>query len=60
VVAADPGLVKKTADEYGMVSWTWGVSRSVPVGKWPVTVTCAIGKHSGVVIGDLEVVNSIK
>lgn len=55
VPSVDSGLSKKTADEFGTVSWTWTVESSVPVGKWPVTVTCTYGKKSGVVIGDLVV-----
>lgn len=55
VASRDSGLVAKTADDFGMVSWTWTVEESVPVGKWPVTVTCSYGKKSGVVIGDLVV-----
>lgn len=55
VASVDSGLSKKTADDFGTVSWTWTVEESVPVGKWPVTVTCSYGKKSGVVIGDLVV-----
>ena len=47
--AADSGLTPKQADEYGMVSWTWLVEKSVPVGSWPVTVTCTYNNHSAVV-----------
>lgn len=55
VASVDSGLSKKTADDFGTVTWTWTVEESVPIGKWPVTVTCAYGKKSGVVIGDLVV-----
>ncbi len=55
VVAVDSGLVPKTADEFGTVLWTWTVPATAPVGKWPVTVTCANLKNSAVVIGDLVV-----
>jgi hypothetical protein len=51
----DSGLVPKKADEYGMVSWTWTVDESVPLGTWPADVTCAYGKKSGMVRADLEV-----
>lgn len=37
----DGGLIPKTADEYGSVSWTWSVEADRPVGSWPVEVTCA-------------------
>lgn len=56
VASKDSGLTTKTADEYGLVSWSWTVDTNAPIGKWPVIVTCTsqIGK-SGVVKGDLEV-----
>lgn len=54
IASKDSGLVDKKADEYGMVDWTWTVEESVPVGKWPVTVTCSLDeKRSAVVVGDL-------
>lgn len=55
VPSKDSGLVPKTTDEYGMVTWTWTVEPTVPYGKWPVTVTCANAKNSGKVVGDLLV-----
>lgn len=51
----DPGLTNKVADDYGTVGWTWTVSRSVPNGTWPVTVTCSYHGKSAVVQGNLEV-----
>ncbi len=51
----DSGLVPKTADEWGYVSWTWTVDRSAPAGTWPVTVTCVYHGRSGVLIGNLQV-----
>jgi hypothetical protein len=58
VASQDSGLVAKTADEYGMVSWAWTVEESVPLGEWPVEVTCANAKNSAVVKGDLIVANA--
>jgi hypothetical protein len=58
VLSKDSGLVDKTADDYGTVSWTWNVEPSVPLGKWPVTVTCANDTKYGLVIGDLVVAAS--
>ena len=55
VPSKDSGLIPKTTDDYGIVSWSWTVESTVPVGKWPVTVTCSKGKKSGMVIGDLVV-----
>lgn len=48
-------LKSKTADEFGLVSWDWPVSSSVPAGKWTLTVTCTYNKKSAVVIGDILV-----
>ncbi len=58
VASKDSGLVPKTADEYGMVTWAWTVGPSVPLGKWPVKASCANAKNSGVVDQDLVVTNS--
>jgi len=55
VPSKDAGLSPKTADEYGLASWSWTVESTVPVGKWPVTVTCEWNKKIAVVIGDLIV-----
>lgn len=51
----DSGLMPKIADEYGMVSWTWTVDASAPLGNWPVKVTCANDKKSADVQADLTV-----
>lgn len=56
--STDSGLVPKKADEYGVASWGWTVETSRPVGKWPVTVTCANAKNSGVLTLDMNVVAS--
>jgi hypothetical protein len=59
VASQDSGLGPKTADEYGIVSWTWTVEKTAPLGKWPVTVTCEYNTRSAVVVGDLEVVAKV-
>lgn len=59
VASKDSGLTSKVADEYGMVSWAWTVETSVPLGKWPVKVTCTHNKNSAVVQGDLQVAKQI-
>lgn len=56
VLSKNPALKPQRADIYGIVSWSWTVESSAPAGKWPVKVTCANQKYSGMVIGDLEVV----
>lgn len=58
--SADSGLTSKTADEYGMVSWSWTVESSVPIGKWPAKVTCLHNERTGVVIGYLVVSNTVE
>ena len=55
VPGTDSGLVNKTADEYGMVTWTWSVNKSVPIGEWPVKVTCTYNGRAAVVQGTLQV-----
>ena len=56
VVSKDSGLMPKTADAYGSVTWTWTVDKSAAVGKWPVKVTCTRNKKIGYVEGYLEVI----
>jgi hypothetical protein len=58
--STDSGLYNKTSDDFGMVSWTWTVEDSVPLGKWPVKITCTRNDKSAVVIGDLKVVSQIE
>jgi hypothetical protein len=55
VESKDSGLAPKKADDFGIVSWTWTVEETVPVGKWPVDVTCALNGQSAMVRGDLVV-----
>ena len=55
IASKDSGLSAKTADEFGMVNWAWTVEPSVPLGKWPATVTCSLNKLSAVVQGDLVI-----
>lgn len=53
--STDSGLSAKTSDEYGTVTWSWTVENTVPIGKWPVKITCTREKLSAVVIGDLVI-----
>ncbi len=53
--SADKGLVPKTADEYGTVSWSWKVEENRLPGTWPATVTCANATNSGVYVGKFVV-----
>jgi len=34
------GLIPKTSDAAGNVSWTWKVGANTTPGTWPITVTC--------------------
>ena len=51
----DSGLSKKTADEFGMLSWAWTVKPTDPVGKWPINITCKNKKYSAVVVSEVLV-----
>jgi hypothetical protein len=55
VASTDSGLIPKAADEFGIIGWSWTVEESVPLGTWPVTVTCTYNKKSAMVRGDLVV-----
>ncbi|HUC96446.1 MAG TPA: hypothetical protein VMR16_02145 [Candidatus Saccharimonadales bacterium] len=55
VPSKDSGLTPKTADEYGTATWSWTVGSTVPVGTWPVTISCVWNKKSAIVIGNLVV-----
>ena len=55
VASHDSGLETKTADAYGVVSWTWTVGSGVPAGTWPIKITCVKGAQSAVVDGSLQV-----
>jgi hypothetical protein len=49
------GLVEKTADASGDVSWTWTVGQTTKTGKWPITVTCFKADRQGVLRTTFEV-----
>lgn len=59
VKAKDSGLTPIKADEFGVVTWSWTVDPTAPVGKWPVDFRCADATKSGVVGGTLEVVKQL-
>lgn len=58
--STDSGLIAKKANDFGVVTWAWTVEPAVPIGKWPVKVTCELDKKMAVVIGDLVVAKSIQ
>lgn len=53
--STDSGLVPKTADEYGVVSWSWSVETNRPAGTYPLEITCARDGKSGYRRADLVV-----
>lgn len=55
VPSTDSGLKPLVADDFGLASWTWTVEPTVPLGTWPVDVTCALKEQSAMVRGNLEV-----
>ncbi len=42
------GLVPKTADTRGTVTWTWRVGTRTTPGTWPIVVKCSAGGKPGV------------
>jgi hypothetical protein len=49
------GLVEKTADAAGDVSWTWTVGQTTKTGSWPITVTCFKENREGTLETSFEV-----
>lgn len=54
-VVSDSGLIPKTADEFGVVSWTWTMPGDAQPGNWPVKITCGYKQQSAVVEATLLV-----
>jgi hypothetical protein len=59
VPSTDSGLSEKVADDFGVVSWTWTVEPTAPLGSWPVHVICANEKKSGEVKTNLSLVKEL-
>ena len=55
LVAHDPGLTPKTADDFGSVNWNWTISPSAPVGQGSVKIICKFYKKSAMVEGSFQV-----
>lgn len=49
------GLVPKTADRQGLVSWTWRVGTRTTPGTWPIVVRCVLGSSEGTLETSFEV-----
>ena len=43
------GLLDKVADDFGVVSWTWNIDKTIPEGSWPLNVNCSLNKQSAFV-----------
>ncbi len=56
IVSNDPALSPKVADAYGMITWTWTVPKTTPLGVWPIKVTCHDQTQSGFFEDSLSVV----
>ena len=51
----DPGLIKKTADDFGTVSWNWNIAPTAPIGQGMVKVYCYFAGKSAMVEGNFQV-----
>ncbi len=60
VASTDSGLAPKAANEYGTVSWTWTVANTVPIGTWPVNITCEYHTRSAFVRAELVVAKAVQ
>ncbi len=49
------GIVTKTADSQGLVTWTWKVGRHAPAGSWGIGIGCSLGHRNGMAITSLRV-----
>ncbi len=55
IQSSDSGLTSKKADAYGNVMWSWTVESSVPVGSWPIKITCVYNSRSAVYSTNIQV-----
>ena len=54
-ISVDSGLKPKTADDFGVVSWSWTIEPNVARGNYKVETTCKNKKNSGVLISEFTV-----
>ncbi len=52
---SDSGLSHKKADDFGMVTWTWTMSKSAVTGPWQADITCWRGDKSTRSLGEIMV-----
>ena len=58
--STDSGLKPQIADDFGIANWAWTVEPSVPLGTWPLKVTCTYLEQSAVVQADLSVARPVE
>ncbi len=51
----DSGLGDKTADEFGMVVWTWTMPSDAAIAKWTADINCARGDKTTRSVGEIVV-----
>jgi len=51
----DSGLGDKTADEFGMVVWTWTMPSDAAIAKWTADINCARGDKTTRSVGEIIV-----
>lgn len=51
----DSGLADKTADDFGIVTWTWSMPSNAGIGKWQADITCQRDSKSTRSIGEIVV-----
>ncbi|HET9174068.1 MAG TPA: hypothetical protein VFN56_02165 [Candidatus Saccharimonadales bacterium] len=56
VLDKQPALNTATADSFGSVGWNWSPPNDVPAGDWPITITCAYGGKTAVLMEKLSII----
>ncbi len=55
IFAHDPGLIAKTADDFGTVNWNWNIGPTAPLGQGTVKINCTFYKKTAMVEGNFQV-----
>lgn len=55
IFAHDPGLITKTADDFGTVNWNWNIGPTAPLGQGTVKINCTFYKKTAMVEGNFQV-----
>lgn len=56
---SDSGLADKTADDYGMVTWTWTMPANAALTTWKADMFCKRGDKSTRSVGDIVVQKTV-